>query len=491
MNTTMNNLRETELQLTYDDVVIEETNKCEEKISEIAQQLFQPIEKQESAKDLSFIHIERLEDVPIEILEGAISIYQAAFARSPYFELFSEKDAKSALQEILEKRGDLVFGTLGEQTVSLAGGYKMVDGTYYLNELAVSPHMQRQGFGRATLNQLLEKVEQQHPARMEIRTTAQNVKALALYKSKGFVEEVGLESVSQPRQDGTIAVDLRVYLSNPPLSERERLMKLKRMAIAFPSGNTTAVIFDQFLTMDRKSLNTKIMTSWKEQKSNQPEIEQCCFVTTPKNQETIARVEMFGGEFCGNATRSVIGIMTRGEDYEGKIEVSGVSFPLNFNVKGGIVTLEMPLPKEGRIVEIVEEGTLVHLDGITHFVTESAQKKPREILENLKISNQYDFSSYPAFGVSYFDPDTLRAEFCVWVREVDTIFDETACGSGTCSIGVALAMKEKCSIEQNVIQPSGQIIRTIAIYDREKEQIENSSIAGKVEVLFDGEFEIG
>lgn len=303
--------------------------------------------------------------------------------------------------------------------------------------------------------------------------------------------ESGLEAVPQFRKNRTIALDQRVYLSKPALSESERLMKLKRLAIAFPSGNTTAVVFDQFLSMDRKPLNTKIMNSWKDQQPDQSEVEQCCFVTMPKNKDAMARVEMFGGEFCGNAARSVIAIMTRGENYKGKIEVSGVSLPLDFSVEQGIVALQMPLPKEAKIVEMVEEGTLVHLDGITHLVIHSTEKQPREVLESLKKSNRYDFSSYPAFGVSYFNLDTSQSAFCVWVREVGTIFDETACGSGTCAIGAALAIQQQSSIEQDVTQPSGEIIRTIAAYNTATGQIENSSIAGEVKVLYDGEFQIG
>ena len=166
--------------------------------------------------------------------------------------------------------------------------------------------------------------------------------------------------------------------------------------------------------------------------------------------------------------------------------------PLSFKVNNGKVTLEMPLPKEGDLTENTAEGMLVHLDGITHLVVvDSVSSTPRAILERLLENNQYGISSYPAFGVSCFESNTGKASFCVWVNAVNTIFDETACGSGTSSIGVALAMSQRNSLSQDVIQPSGQVIRTIADFDLSQSKVVSSSIAGSVDVLFDGEFVTG
>lgn len=117
--------------------------------------------------------------------------------------------------------------------------------------------------------------------------------------------------------------------------------------------------------------------------------------------------------------------------------------------------------------------------------------RARDLLENIRKENLYNISSLSAFGVSCFDQETSKADFCVWVNTVNTIFDETACGSGTSSIGVALAMNQKDSLAQDVIQPSGQIIRTLANFDASQSKVVSSSIAGKVDILFDGEFVTG
>ncbi|NGX54217.1 MAG: Diaminopimelate epimerase [Chlamydiae bacterium] len=284
-------------------------------------------------------------------------------------------------------------------------------------------------------------------------------------------------------------LDIRSF-SKSTLEDEMRPNLLKRAAVVSPSGNITAVVFDQLLKSDRKALGDSIMGIWKSQRPDQ-EIEQCCFVTKPENPRAIGRVEMFGGEFCGNATRSVVWLLTEGKDYSGLIEVSGVSKPLAFEVKGGEVAVEMPLPPAGTtLVEPADEGTLVHLEGITHLVVTDPNPKqtPRELLSKLLKANKYNLNSHPAVGVSYFNPTTGKAEFCVWVREVATIFDETACGSGTCSIGIVLASKDKRSIEQDITQPSGQVIQTRTDYA--PSGVTKSWISGKVEVLYDGEYKL-
>ena len=57
------------------------------------------------------------------------------------------------------------------------------------------------------------------------------------------------------------------------------LSEIERLVVAYPSGNATAVVFDKLEDVDRKSLNDRILGSWKTQNPDKPEIEQCCLVT--------------------------------------------------------------------------------------------------------------------------------------------------------------------------------------------------------------------
>ncbi len=438
---------------------------------------------------LVIMPVESMNELEQSILNDAVQTYKDAFGpTSAYNEKYSDEEAADALEYSLTKGGDLLLGMVGGKVISFASGYMRPNGTYYVEELGVSPNRQGEGIGRATFEALMMRSASRSPASWEIRTTARNRKAIALYESDGFVREFGTEVAAQTRQDGKIALDERVYLAKPPLDSAERLRCLKRVCVAYPSGNTTAVVFDQLLTSDRKTLNRQLMEQWQVDQSDMPEIEQCCFVTMPRNPKAVARVEMFGGEFCGNATRSVAWLVTKGRDYTGNIEVSGVERPLAFMVKDGEVAVEMPLPDmRTNLTRIVEEGTLVQLDGIAQLVVTDRFKdlSPRELLQGILKDNRYNLAEQPAVGVSYYDMATGKAQFCVWVRDVDTIFDETACGSGTCAIGVALATNRKKSVSVDVVQPSGESIRTEAVV--RQGEIAQSWIAGKVGILYDGE----
>ncbi len=270
-----------------------------------------------------------------------------------------------------------------------------------------------------------------------------------------------------------------------------KVKEIKRIVIAYPSGNTTALVFDPLPTVDRKLLNEEILQAWQEQNPHLPEIEQCCFITEPSpNSDAIARIEMFGGEFCGNATRSAIWLATGGKDAKGRIETSGIDRPLDFTAENGNVTLAMPLPNTSDFIREVEEGALVQLDGISQLVVteQSIAQTPRQLLKHLLDENKYDLSTQPAVGVTYYNQVTNKAQFCVWVKAINTIFDETACGSGTSAIGIALATKAQSSINVAVLQPSGEIISTSATYGRNR--VTSSGISGTVSILYDGKLEL-
>jgi diaminopimelate epimerase len=270
---------------------------------------------------------------------------------------------------------------------------------------------------------------------------------------------------------------------------------IKRLVVAYPSGNTTAIVIGEQPSSDptpieRKSLNLRIIEAWEALHPDLPRIEQCCFLTAPRNPSATGRCEMFGGEFCGNAARSVAWILADGENREGTIEVSGVDHPLAFSVRQGQVSIEMPVPELDNNVVRTPEGILVRLDGITHLVVTGPQAAtdPRRLLHGLVRDNCYGFADQPAVGVCRYDPESGEARFCIRVREVDSIFDETACGSGTCAIGMAVAWERSESVELEVIQPSGERISVSASYSAGR--IGAADISGPVRILYDGELRL-
>lgn len=264
---------------------------------------------------------------------------------------------------------------------------------------------------------------------------------------------------------------------------------LKRVAILSPSGNTTAIVFDQLLpTQNKELLNAAIMTAWKNTRPNQPAIEQCCFITTPNNPSSVARMEMFGGEFCANAVRGTVWMMANYQDATGTIESSGTDQPIRFSVNANTIRVDIPLPPNGIQPKQVREGTLVQLDGITHLVITDKEQSSRQILTKLLESNAYNLGRQPAVGVSYYDRVTKKAQFCVWVKAIDTMFDETACGSGTAAIGIAEAAKTATTMTLPIIQPCGELIQTTALYANNR--VTESTISGTVTLLYDGPLEL-
>ena len=448
---------------------------------------------------LEFLPVASLAGIEPQALKQAIDVYRQAYARPPYREAFSTEDVLAVFDDIFARNGDLIFGVIEGNVVSLGAGYPVnADGTdgYFLSELAVAPSRQGLGIGRKTLREQCARAVQRQAKFIELRTIAVNEVALGLYRSEGFSVGDGCEVVPNRRVDQAIRLDTRVYLSKtlaPATGVRGKT--LRRIAIAYPSGNPTAILFDQLQGGDREQLNSQVMKWWKDTYPQQPELEQCGFVTLPRNPNATARLEMFGGEFCGNAGRSAVALLSGGADNEGLVEISGSPEPLKFSVKEGRVRLQMP-DARCRRPSWMPNATQVEWDGMTQLVvTESeataAATSPRSLLERL-LSNDAtatEIWAKPAVGVTCFDPTSSRARFCVWVRDVNTMFDETACGSGTAAIAIALANGDALAGDEiseriiNVIQPSGDAILSIA---KVSGDLWKSEIEGEVKVLYDG-----
>jgi diaminopimelate epimerase len=266
---------------------------------------------------------------------------------------------------------------------------------------------------------------------------------------------------------------------------------IEHIAVTYPSGNTTAVIFDELPGADRKLLNNRILNSWKAQHPDKPGLEQCCLVTKATDPRAIARVDMLDNEFSGNAVRSVAWLITAGQNFKGLIEASGADGPIEFQVRGGFVTIEVPLPEKRPLARRTDEGTLVQMDGITHLVVTDAnlqvKQTPRQLLDKLLRENKYNVSDQGCVSVTYFDEASRKSEFCVWRKNGNTFFNESASGSGTGAIGIAQSMRAGKSLKLKIMQPSGQIITSETKFSQDLRRVVRSAISGKVSILYKGE----
>lgn len=244
-----------------------------------------------------------------------------------------------------------------------------------------------------------------------------------------------------------------------------------------PGGNDTALVIDEnYLLRERKEINDLILESDKT-------IEQVGFISKDKNQ---CILNMAGGEFCGNATRSAAMYYLDGKP--GKIDIlvnekyklkSGVDSKLN-------CFCEIPIIKNtNQIKQLEAKIYFVELEGIVFLIIDN--ELSNEILRsnnNLKeismnLINKYKLDNYEASGVIFItEEENLSIKPVVYVKNINTLFEETACGSGTASVGIYKSYKEKKSQDLDIYQPSGKIIKVKTEF---KEIVDYVEISGKVE----------
>lgn len=159
---------------------------------------------------------------------------------------------------------------------------------------------------------------------------------------------------------------------------------------------------------------------------------------------------MSGGEFCGNACRSAAMYMQSNFGIENsKININKMKIKAFCNGKKSVISID----KNTLIKEIreLEKGVwLVRQQDMTQIVIKPNSKHFRQspTKENaIYLKGKFNLNDL-AVGVVFFDGKT-QIPF-IWVKAVDTFFEETACVSG--SISSALTTPEKIV---KVAQPSG------------------------------------
>ncbi|MDH5533725.1 MAG: hypothetical protein OEX81_04855 [Candidatus Pacebacteria bacterium] len=247
-----------------------------------------------------------------------------------------------------------------------------------------------------------------------------------------------------------------------------------------PGGNDTALVIG--LNGDpqqRKIINDAIM-------AQNPNVEQVGFVNLDiENVELM----MAGGEFCGNATRSTAWLALNGQPGELEIKVSGVCELLKAGVKeNGDSWAQMPIYQSPDRITIDDDGNaIVEMDGITQVI----MNNPFEVVDEeevktfayQKLSKMGLLDSVPAAGVMLVSAENgvTKIDPVVWVRDIQTLFYESACGSGTTAVGLVRALMDQSSISQKVLQPSGMAIEVVVEFD--SEQFSYAAISGPVEQL--------
>ena len=258
-------------------------------------------------------------------------------------------------------------------------------------------------------------------------------------------------------------------------------MSLVRLKVvrADPAGNVTLFVLTPVDRALRADAAGKLIAALPEMK-----VEQVGFASAPL-MGGAARLEMAGGEFCGNAARAwgmwtAAGHVPRPERV--RIEVSGCSHPIAVDVDWveGTARTEMPLPLEVRPVPEFG-GTLVHLGGIAHLVVRDTAPS-REFFRRVEPAF-IGLAGLEAYGVVFLErldeaAGEERLTPLVKVPSVGTLFQEGSCGSGSLAAAVAESAEVRDGeFRRWYVQPAGALTASVV---RRNGEVQGAFIEGPV-----------
>lgn len=259
------------------------------------------------------------------------------------------------------------------------------------------------------------------------------------------------------------------------------LMRNLEIVIANPSGNKTAFVLTPVDTKDYKLIGKEIL------RFRELGIEQVGFI---KNFGSNPHMDMCGMEFCGNAGRAFGLLCALMEEKQGhtyvEISESGCESKLAVEVDTISMTAYISMPLPQRILVLADTGiceldgaTLVDLGGIMHIVFSDTNINPSlELFHRIKNYIMKEFNP-PAMGVMFIKQDFSIVPI-VYVKDVDSVYEEGSCGSGTTACAIAWSQDCKDGHRDFLVkQPAGEIEASV---DIKAGKIINITIGGYVEI---------
>lgn len=227
--------------------------------------------------------------------------------------------------------------------------------------------------------------------------------------------------------------------------------------LADPAGNIT--IFVMSAVEPRRYAQVAAMLL----ADNRFHAEQVAFCVPPKMGGD-GRIEMMGGEFCGNATRSygyLLSGLLPGRPERVRVEVSGADRPLAVTTDPalGRSETEMPLPSGNLSIEYGGEAfNAILFEGIAHTVVPGASRR-QDFVDGLlaAVQNAVDSSAY---GVMFLEGDHMVP--VVYVRQTDSTIWESSCGSGATAVAALDAISQQNGACRRVLTQPGGVIEAVA-----------------------------
>ena len=256
-------------------------------------------------------------------------------------------------------------------------------------------------------------------------------------------------------------------------------MKNFKYKILNPGGNKTALVINNNYSDDEKKIINNIIL--KENK----DVEQVGFIS-----EKYKNLEMAGREFCVNATRCAIWEYLNHNFGKLNIKVSGYKEMIGGGIdKQGNVYVKIKINKKfSDVITIKEKLNFVELDGI--LLAAINEDNSKEYINDLKINPQKTKiklkeimkkinSPQNAVGIILTEKKGKGIQIypIIWVKTIDTLFYETACGSGSLAVAIYKNYIENIK-DFKIIQPSGYSFKVNL--DVNLDYIKDATIYGKV-----------
>lgn len=217
--------------------------------------------------------------------------------------------------------------------------------------------------------------------------------------------------------------------------------------------------------------------------------EQVGFLEAPSLPGARLRLQMMGGEFCGNASMSAAALLALGDglaDGEERIyplEVSGAEGLVNCRMlrrgEGYLGTVSMPLPRK---FEAVDGHPAVFFDGIVHVLAHEDEMTDAQA-EAFAAKACAELGA-DALGVLLLNGNEDAFRPLVYVRETGSAVWEHGCGSGTAALGAYAAQLRRGDVRLSFLQPGGRMQVRAAWREDRVAQIE---ISGEVRIAAIGE----
>jgi diaminopimelate epimerase len=244
-------------------------------------------------------------------------------------------------------------------------------------------------------------------------------------------------------------------------------MRMLDIVKADPAGNITIFVLGAgALAPSERIEAAKLLLADSELRA-----EQVGFAAPPA-EGGLWRLEMAGGEFCGNAARSFGLFAARESGLAGKqtlfVEASGASRPVPVDVDCDTGEAAAAIDPPRRLAPLDFDGKLLavyRFDGITHIIADDTRADEAAFFAIKRLLEARDGPPRDAVGVMFYDTAENIMRPAVYVYGTDTLVFESSCGSGSAAFACRLAEQDTGKTSVPIRQPGGTITATVSFRD--------------------------